>query len=355
MILALLLALGAAPVQDSRTTFVPDPVELLAGGREVPGRADVALERFGITYRFVDEASRERFRAEPARFEVALGGACARMGPLSGLGSAEIWTVHDGRLYFFASQACREGFLKRPEALIERDEAPPATGPAALEQGRRLVERALEALGGAEEVDSVASYRAVVERRSAADPDEVEQRLTRVWRFPDDLAEESVWPEYDSTYGWLTLGSETWATGRDVRRAHPSQALAFRRAMDRDLLVLLRSREAPGFVAVALEGGEEAGRAVDRLALFVHGATTVVSLDAATGAPVALTYRDRGPSSAFGEVVERLREPRRVGALLLPGAVEATFDGEPYPTRTRGYAALEVDVDVADSLLPPVR
>lgn len=100
-----------------------DPVALAAseGPTVKPGQAQFAWTYKGVTYRFADEASRTRFRAEPARFEPALGGRDAielATGKRSA-GLAEQALVHAGRLYVFADAANKARFAKDPEAALK--------------------------------------------------------------------------------------------------------------------------------------------------------------------------------------------------------------------------------------------
>ena len=65
-----------------------DPVALCEG-REVPGSDTITATHEGYLYRFADEQSRERFHADRERYAVQMGGACGRMGPLSGKGAVD--------------------------------------------------------------------------------------------------------------------------------------------------------------------------------------------------------------------------------------------------------------------------
>ena len=103
-----------APVQPFKT----DVVELVAE-RVADGLDEFVVEHDGIAYYFANNDNRNRFLENPAIYEVADGGACGSMGPLSGLGSAERFAVHDGRVYFFASDSCKTRFLQDPSRCIE--------------------------------------------------------------------------------------------------------------------------------------------------------------------------------------------------------------------------------------------
>lgn len=114
-------AVGVEPTEPSRTcekgprdTLEVDAVELVRTGADVPGLSEHSVVHGAYTYRFRNAENKATFAADPARYEIQLGGACARMGPLSGAGSPKLHAVHDGRIYIFASGACRQAFTKDP-------------------------------------------------------------------------------------------------------------------------------------------------------------------------------------------------------------------------------------------------
>ena len=105
-----------------------DPVELMAG-KEVGGKEGLFVVHENYPYLFTSQANQTAFRSDPARYEIQLGGACARMGPLSGRGKTSIHAVLNGRIYIFASEGCRKGFLATPEKVLDSCAWPkPCTG-----------------------------------------------------------------------------------------------------------------------------------------------------------------------------------------------------------------------------------
>jgi YHS domain-containing protein len=98
-----------------------DPVALLAGAKVTAGQERITWTYKGVTYRFVDAASRSLFRAEPWRFEPALGGCDAidLAGGKRTAGLAEHAQVHDGRLYVFVSADHKAQFAKDPAAALQ--------------------------------------------------------------------------------------------------------------------------------------------------------------------------------------------------------------------------------------------
>jgi YHS domain-containing protein len=60
----------------------------LMDGRELPGKAELAIEHEGIEYRFATQENMDAFKKDPAKYEVFDGGACGAMGALSEMGDA---------------------------------------------------------------------------------------------------------------------------------------------------------------------------------------------------------------------------------------------------------------------------
>ena len=112
------------PEKKSRTLRL-DAIALVQGD-ESPGLESVSISRHGFTYLFASPENKATFEANPERYEIQLGGACARMGALSGEGTTDLFAVHEGKIYIFASEGCRRGFLKAPQKVLDRaDPLPP--------------------------------------------------------------------------------------------------------------------------------------------------------------------------------------------------------------------------------------
>jgi len=96
-------------------------------GRAEPGSAEWSLTHRGITYRFADAAERDRFAADPERYEPAFGGWCA-YGISLGIrwdADPEAFRLVDGRLFLFSrtSEADARDLWERekdPADLVRR-------------------------------------------------------------------------------------------------------------------------------------------------------------------------------------------------------------------------------------------
>lgn len=344
---ALLLVAARAPAGEPPRTLAVDAVEL-AAGREVPGEEALALVHGRYRYLFAAPESRAAFAADPAPYEIQLGGACARMGPLSGVGDAAIWAVHDGRIYIFASPSCRRTFLGRAADLLEADDPLPAWTPESRARGRDLLERAVEAMGGAGAIDSLRTCRRRVERRVESGEHAYDVRRSVQIEFPDRLARETRWDDrawgqvVDGAAAFLFDPEESWAMVAAQRRA-------FEKELGRDPLLILRGRDAPG--TIVSETGVESidGRDAHLVAVSRGGATTTLVVDGADGRILAVRYRGRGPDAAFGRREDRFGDFRAVGGLVLPFAVEVSVDGSRAEALDVRYAAIEIDAPLDPS------
>jgi len=142
---ALILVLASAfPQAEVRLALAGnDPVEAIAG-KAVPGQATIRVDHGVFTYRFANHENMAKFRRDPGRYAFQWGGACGSMGPLTGRGTGELFSVYQGKLWTFASPQCKAKFDKDPAAHAANIELPaPQSGPSdrdvAAELHRRVV------------------------------------------------------------------------------------------------------------------------------------------------------------------------------------------------------------------------
>lgn len=335
---------------DDRRTLRVDAVELI-GGKEMEGKAGHAARHGAYTYLFSSPENLARFQREPQRYEIQLGGACARMGPLSGEGRCDIFTVHDSRLYIFASEQCRAGFLRAPEAVLEKDDAPPRADEAARKRGRDLIELAVKAAGGAERIDAVRTLRQRIERTEEYRGKDVAASDTLILAFPDRARSESTWNE--SAWGHARAGEQGFFFGGDPRPMADSQIRAFARVCNHHPLAVLRARKAPDFVAASVGSASVGDRPVERVACAFDGTLTTLGIDPATGRILSATYVGRGSGARLGTVHKTFSQWKTVRGVTLPTEWTATFDGEPVGDKPTAFAALEIDVPLDEALFRP--
>ncbi|MBL8899443.1 MAG: hypothetical protein JNM84_17535 [Planctomycetes bacterium] len=351
--LALGLALGfsfPAAVEDPPPNRVVevDVVDLIDRGATNAGLPSLQVKHFLFTYRFASPENRAKFLASQARYEVQLGGACARMGPLSGRGSSKIYALHDGRFYLFASEACRSGFLKAPEKMLDRPDERPKGDEAARAEGLKWIARAADAHGGAERIARVKALRWLVQKPDGLrsnDPDE--SKL--VVRFPYDLAHAQRWGK--SSYGELVLNQDGWfRTGEQSEpMAEVQRRASWRRAQTLPIFAL-RQASRPGFLAVAGGEIELRGRKLREVHTFVDGCAVTLGIDEKSGRILLSRTRGRGPTQTLGTLEIRYDDFRSASGVVLPWHEEALFDGQPFAAASARYTAIEVDPELPPSV-----
>lgn len=92
-----------------------DPV-LLTEGHEELGKPEIIEEHGDYRYQFVSEPTRARFAADPERYGVQ-NSTCPVV-PGAAV-NPDLYAVHDGRIYLFASRPCIESFSENPQSFLE--------------------------------------------------------------------------------------------------------------------------------------------------------------------------------------------------------------------------------------------
>jgi hypothetical protein len=92
-----------------------DVVAYVTDGRPVVGSSRFETQWNGAVWRFVDQAHRDMFRANPERYAPQFGGYCAYAVSqgYTADGDPRVWRIVEGRLYL--------NYLPRAQRLWERD------------------------------------------------------------------------------------------------------------------------------------------------------------------------------------------------------------------------------------------
>ena len=324
-----------------------DPVALCKG-KELAGLPEFKAQSGAYHYQFASEENRAAFQGDTARYEIQLGGACARMGPLSGTGDAQRWHVHKERIYIFASDQCREGFKKRHDEYLAIDEPEPKAEPGAAAASQALLARAVAAHGGEARLRAWRSYR--------HERTETKGDITEVHRLQLALPDRA---RVDADY---MQGAKVWRYGRAMTPTAnffvdngPAREMsrAAQQEMARDLqheplLALRLLLEGKGSAVV----GEQRlvhGVTVQELAFWHQGHTVHFGVDA-DGRVRTARCRGRGPGLHFGAVELLFDDYQTVGGLVVPGSVRGTFDGKDAPALRERREKVEVDSDLPATL-----
>lgn len=326
-----------------------DPV-LLVAGREEQGDEKFSVTRGRFRYLFASAENKTAFERDPARYEIQLGGTCARMGPAV-QGNPDLFHVHRGRIYIFGSVECVKAFKAAPENYLETNAADAAgapVSPESLKGGRALVERAVEALGGAAKVDALVSYQEKATTATHTANGTAEVKTSTVYVFPDRVRYERAL-SFGTIATVLTPGESFFLAPRQA--AAPmldEQRAAFEKQFRRNLLSILRARREGIFTAV---GAGKAGEArVEQVDVKLAGFTARLGVDPATGRVLSLAYRGRGPGGVFGGIVQTFSDFRAAGGLTLPFKTEGSFNGQPEPSLSSSVESITLNGEVPPSL-----
>lgn len=297
-----------------------DVVALVERGVDIPGRAEFEVERGNFAYRFADASARDRFVAGPERFELAFGGGCARMGPLSGACSAARHCVQDGRVYLAASDACLKAFQAEPAAFLEP--APESVEPDAA--GMALARRTAQWLGGARRCSGDIALFEDHEEKQGDTLWKVSNRrvLGRDGRYFDrsDWNDSAWWK--DATF--TVDAARGWSRSKKTpeRELDTCQLVALRREMLREPLALAREVAAgratardTGRVEWQVGGRSAVGRAVE---LGCDGVRVVWLVDEATGELLAQRGLRRLADSRVGDRIELFGNWVEVAGVRVP-------------------------------------
>jgi YHS domain-containing protein len=357
---ALVLATSCTHAAPPERTLTVDCIELIAG-RDVPGQPEFSIERHGIEYRFASAQNKAAFEKEPARFEVADGGACGRMGPLSGMGDARRYAVHNGRIFFFASDGCRAGFLKDPALHIETDDDKIFGSNESVTAGRATMDKVVAWAGGADRLRSLTSFRAAAARKELQGQTEYAVTSETAIRFPDRTFQKESWNE-----SWFSTRSgphgAAMASTRGDEPLAPSRARAFGRVMARWPVTLLKAfvdgapqADCPGLIVIADGEGTLGERPVEYIRVWLNGAASRLTVDKERGTLLQLAYRGRDGTMKIGDCVRTYTAWATVEGITLPTDYTLMFNAKQLPVPGAKIDRFEINPALADDLFNVAR
>jgi len=325
-VLAFATAIASAQSSSPETPLEGlDPV-MLVQGKEVQGDTKFKVTRGRFEYLFANAENKATFEKDPARYEIQLDGACARMG-VPTTGNPDLYTVHNGRIYIFGSEECQTLFKAAPEKYLEVPATTSAPSAEMMKRGQELIAKAVEALGAGSKLDQVRSFQKTDVRGN-----QVKNVLT--FAFPDTVRQETVRPNF--TLVSVVTPTDSFIIVNNGARAMPeANRTAFNKELYHELVVLLRARTRADFKASHSGEGN-----VD---VELPGFATRLGIDPATGRIVSQTYKGRGPGGVVGRIVINYSDYRTVEGLSLPFKTTATFDGQPFPALTASTESMTVN------------
>jgi len=214
-----------------------------------------------------------------------------------------------------------------------------------VQRAQELLAQAVETLGG-DRVDSIETLRLQGTAVQSTPQGEMQIKLTATYRYPDSLRQDLELP-----FGTMTM-VVTPATAfvqspQGVMDLQGSQRQSLESNRQRNLLVLLRARDEPGFVATTAGSAEVDGTPVELVQVEYDGRVTTLGIDPQTGRVLQTSYQGPGPGGAPGEVTQTFSDFREVDGLTYPFAVVGTFNGE--QNMSMSLEEVEVDPEIEET------
>lgn len=353
ILLSALLLVGQTVAQSQSSQATPvleglDPV-MLVRGKEVQGELSITVTRGEFQYLFANEENKAVFEKDPARYEIQLGGACARMGAPVG-GNPDLFAVHKERIYIFGSPDCKKIFEAAPEKYtLPVETAGPAATPDAIKKGKALIEKAVSAIGGAARLDALANYqeqRKALQHRQNGD---VEIKYLTAVVFPNRLRQEVIAPDY----GQVIVITPNESFGFAPRASRPAQILPdimrdeYEKQITRNPLVILKNHKGANFKAVAAGAGKVGETIVEQVAVEANNLKVKLSIDPASGRVLSLSYQGRGPGGVIGQVTRIYSDFREVNGFTLPFKIASAFNGATDPQAPVTIETITVNGQIA--------
>jgi protein tyrosine phosphatase (PTP) superfamily phosphohydrolase (DUF442 family)/YHS domain-containing protein len=347
---------AAAVAPPARTVPVAiegiDPV-LLVQGTEKQGDPKISFVHEGFEFLFSSSATKAEFTRNPQKYEIQLGGLCARMGGTT-LGSSDLWAVVDGRIYVFGSEECRKRFKAAPQKYLEPKNAPLNVSAKSAKEARSLIEKAVKTLGGTAKLDALSTLQRTEQHVTQRGEQKIEYKillatnLSDRWRldreFGNGASLASVIAPSDSFSSYSARGRTSTDVFSAAQRAH------LQKQFRHDPLVLLRARNDKRFSATVIGPGKAGNADVQIVVADFDGVRSALGIDPKSGRVLSLRYADRGPEGEYGEIIQVFSDFRDAGGLMLPHRAEATWNGSPLHTLSYSVATITINAPLAASL-----
>jgi YHS domain-containing protein len=349
------LDLAAAATQESQDAVIAldglDPV-LLVQGKEVPGKPAISATRGQYKYFFVNDVNKTLFEKDAARYEIQLGGSCARMGPQVG-SNPDLFAVHKGRIYVFGSGECQRLFQESPEKYLEPIPADFVGSPEAIKEGQSLIQKAVAATGGDARLDGIKSYQETGSATATTESGDLQFKTVTTRVFPDMIRREQTRSFGTVTNVLAPAGSFNVFqndTRKNVRSIREFQRADLEKQYKRNVLELLRARKQPDFKAAAVSAGVSGDSGIEQVAIALGDIRVRLGVDATNGRVLNLSFVGRSLNTGeIGEIVQTFSDFRDVDGLVIPFKVTGTFNGtaDPQLSYTVESVAINVKVDPA--------
>ena len=331
-----------------------DPVMLIAG-KEVPGKSALTVRRGGFIYLFSTAETKATFEGDPGKYEIQLGGLCARMGKTAG-GNPSDFLVHDGKIYVFGSDACHKKVAAEPAKYLAPAPEPMPTSTAAAAKARQLLDRAVAAMGGAGRLDGLSSYAESFSQVQARPQGEVTVVTKTLWNFPDRVRQERNMTMQGKAMSSATILSPQgmWFVSGQAE-AYPIRAAA-RPSLEQDFgrhpVALLRHRRDADFKTSALVPGSVGEVTIENVRVQTGSVDVTLGIGA-SGRIHSATFHDRNAEGEVGTRTVVYSDFRAVEGMQLPYVIRATFNGAPEPQQSMTLDAIALNAAVDPASFAP--
>jgi predicted Zn-dependent peptidase len=208
----------------------------------------------------------------------------------------------------------------------------------------QLIEKALEAVGGAQAVDQIQTMDLTFSATAKIPQGELALKSHMLMVFPDRYVQEITLPGGTLTTVY-TPGEAFVKSPGGVRPAPDNMKAEWRKNLYRDVPGLLKNRNKQGFRAWTVGKGQADGKEVELVRVEIDGDPITVGIEAESGRVLQVSYRGTDLSGAPGDVVVTHSDFKPADRLILPFASSSTFNGQPLMTIKFEKIAVNVPVD----------
>jgi zinc protease len=198
--------------------------------------------------------------------------------------------------------------------------------PASIERGKKLLQQAQQAVGGADKLAAIQDVTEVVALNMASMPPDMKIKQTNLWVAPDSFRQESQLP-----FGRIVLysdGKSGWmSTPQGVRPLPGAQLKQIREELFRNYFrLLLSDRDADRTVSSPEDGVVEIS---DK-----DGNSVKLYIDAKTGLPAKEIYSAEQPGATVGSMEEIFEDLQQAGDVKVPKKVMINQNGKKFAELT---------------------
>jgi predicted Zn-dependent peptidase len=247
-------------------------------------------------------------------------------------------------------RVARATFRKNRAIIATLVKPEPEIDPAREEEGKRQVERMVQALGGPDKVSKVRTVEVESSIALTTPGGSLTGQAKNLYTLPDQVVSEITIFGQSMKHGatpervWrVRQGSASEVTGEE--------AVTLRADLERDVFLFCSPASAGAYT---VQAGKDAN---GQSALEVRGATGRtfwVTLAPKTGLPETVSYEGDHPlTGAKAKFVEKYSEYKTVSGVLRPHRIVTTVDGEPFAEASVSKVTINGQVPEGAFEMPP--